>query len=361
MKAKNTTELLKQSSNFSTPKKNNLLPYAMPSHIAEEIENNGLTLEKADELSEAGIPVLKYKTQLTIHGEYELKKSGRVGGYKNLFLNDNKSLGVRYSALDLQKKKKIRSMANNILHYSKKLNIEVLQFHAAIFSDSSGHTKLTYADYFNPSNGISESDWYSLNVDKLNNLRKGFNAEFVGTLNAYLGVSQFLGKAFYIEFDVLAIYEKNVDKFLQQAYCITESEYELIVDSVRVEREAQEKLNAEKMAKLNEEFHSLKNEPITVIDGDIYFNYSVYELHDFDKLVLLQPYKPSENCSEIQFNLIVYKKTEDGIVFKRTRFIGKKEIKSVIEFHFSIKQEWIKAEEHPSRHFGKQILFRVFE
>jgi len=68
---------------------------------AEELET-GVTLER---LSEIGVPVFRYQTQVTIHGRLpDFNPETRPGGYKAVFRNQNGSIGVKYSAVDLPKK-----------------------------------------------------------------------------------------------------------------------------------------------------------------------------------------------------------------------------------------------------------------
>lgn len=68
---------------------------------AEELET-GCTLER---LTEIGVPVFRYQTQVTIHGQLpDFNPDTRPGGYKAVFRNQNGSIGVKYCAVDLPKK-----------------------------------------------------------------------------------------------------------------------------------------------------------------------------------------------------------------------------------------------------------------
>ena len=71
---------------------------------AEQIER-GVTIE---ELVNIGVPVYRYETQVTIHGNLPGIETKRVCGYKSLMVNGNGSLGVRYVAIDGEKKKLIK-------------------------------------------------------------------------------------------------------------------------------------------------------------------------------------------------------------------------------------------------------------
>ena len=102
--SKKPEEILSEEVNTDTPKKLNRSEEVVPMSIINEIENEGISIERLESL---GLPVYKYQTQITIHGIFEGLTKERVGGYKNLTLNQNKTLGVRYNAIDLEKKKLI--------------------------------------------------------------------------------------------------------------------------------------------------------------------------------------------------------------------------------------------------------------
>lgn len=78
----------------------------LPQTVVDSIENNGITLEMLDSL---GVPVFRYKTQITIHGQFPRFDYARTGdhGYKNVFQNKNNSVGVHWTAIDTEKKQKI--------------------------------------------------------------------------------------------------------------------------------------------------------------------------------------------------------------------------------------------------------------
>lgn len=67
----------------------------------QQIEEHGATFEQLENL---GVPVFKYKTQITIHGNFPELEQTYIGGYKNLLQNKNGSIGVKWRAIDYQKK-----------------------------------------------------------------------------------------------------------------------------------------------------------------------------------------------------------------------------------------------------------------
>lgn len=76
--------------------------------ILNELETSGATLERLDELNKT-IDIFRYKTQITIHGIFSELLNNRIGSYKNIFQNKNKSIGVKWEAIDYDKKKNIYS------------------------------------------------------------------------------------------------------------------------------------------------------------------------------------------------------------------------------------------------------------
>ena len=80
----------------------NVAPGTRANITADEIEA-GVTLERLDALN---VPVLRYSGQVTIHGVLpDFDADARPGGYKAIVKNGNGSLGVRYGAIDAEKKR----------------------------------------------------------------------------------------------------------------------------------------------------------------------------------------------------------------------------------------------------------------
>ena len=77
----------------------------VPTDLLERIEG-GCSLEVLEEMCK-DYNIYKYKTQITIHGIFPALSTKRVGGYVNLVQNKNLSVGVKYSAIDADKKSKL--------------------------------------------------------------------------------------------------------------------------------------------------------------------------------------------------------------------------------------------------------------
>ncbi len=71
---------------------------------ADEIES-GVTIERLQELN---VPVFQYGTQVTIHGELPpFDEKARPAGYKSIIRNGNGTIGVKYVAIDAEKKREL--------------------------------------------------------------------------------------------------------------------------------------------------------------------------------------------------------------------------------------------------------------
>lgn len=90
---------------FDTRKALNRSERIIPDHVIDEIEKSGVSSDMLDTL---GVPVFKYKTQITLHGKFNPGMKTRLGGYKMMVVNQNGSLGVRYQAIDVKNKRALK-------------------------------------------------------------------------------------------------------------------------------------------------------------------------------------------------------------------------------------------------------------
>ena len=86
----------------------NTAPNKQADITIDELEN-GVTIERLESLT---VPVYQYGTQITIHGIFKnIPDDLRVHGYKSIILNGNESLGVKYVAIDGDKKNLLSKVA----------------------------------------------------------------------------------------------------------------------------------------------------------------------------------------------------------------------------------------------------------
>lgn len=85
----------------------NTSPEFVDSEILDEIDQKGVTLERLKHFESMGLDVYKYMTQITIHGLFNKSDFSRISGYKFIFQNKNMSIGVKWGAIDSDKRDKL--------------------------------------------------------------------------------------------------------------------------------------------------------------------------------------------------------------------------------------------------------------
>lgn len=95
-------DLFEKVSVYDSKHIKNLSKKKVPQQLLEAVEN-GCSYETLLQFAK-GYPVCKYQTQITVHGIFNDLGTRRVGVYVNLCKNKNQSLGIRWSAIDYNKK-----------------------------------------------------------------------------------------------------------------------------------------------------------------------------------------------------------------------------------------------------------------
>jgi hypothetical protein len=192
---------------YDTRKALNRSMMKIPPEIVENIEKGGVDIEVIEEL---GIPVFKYKTQITLHGIFELEKGySYVAGYKSIITNQNKSIGVKYVAVDAKKKNKISNaiyIARQYQYYFEKKENIPSTIHWAYVSNST-ETKLRIT--------VSVDDYENnkVAIEKLKNTFNNIPDLYIGDKN--LSVYKLFGMYLVIvEIDLKAIYSRNLWAFI---------------------------------------------------------------------------------------------------------------------------------------------------
>ena len=154
----------------------------------------GITLEDIEELTKQNIPVLKYKTQITIHGLFPELNNSYIFGYKNLFQNKNKSIGVKYNAIDEEKRKRIAERLNCIgFNYSRN----------------------SLGTQFNIINRVTPETFESIKSTYLDIKSKIDQRLYFGHFNIWVG-SMYGMKYLCFDLYINAIYEHNIEPFLNK-------------------------------------------------------------------------------------------------------------------------------------------------
>ncbi len=101
------TETISATDNGYDTKHKLNLSKALPNIEPSAIERGGITLEQIGAIN---VPVCYYKTQITVHGQFDKTQGGYCAatGYKSIVQNGNDSIGIRWIAVDGEKKKLVR-------------------------------------------------------------------------------------------------------------------------------------------------------------------------------------------------------------------------------------------------------------
>lgn len=179
-------------------------------NLAENVDLDLDIIEKGvtyEELQSLKVPVCFYNTQITIHGKH--KHEFRIGGYKNIFINKNKSLGVRYSAVDYDKKRRIKQ-------YVDSFNC---QFTSTIY-------KLFKVKEINEKNIEDVRSEFLEIVERINKV------EFIGNYQIYIGKTPWGSVYMVLEIILNAIKEENVKPFIET---LEQKDLETIIEEKKQE------------------------------------------------------------------------------------------------------------------------------
>lgn len=164
----------------------------VPQKILDEIED-GCSLETLEKLLGKNFEIFKYKTQLTIHGEFPRLSTNRIGGYSNLFQNKNKSIGIRWNAIDYEKKSTLFSLLKfsdgwDVEHSSQTFGVYKLE---RVETSDCEKAKETIAKYRQIADGIDRSLFY-------------------GNVECYISRTMWGSPYIVLELNINAFYERNM-------------------------------------------------------------------------------------------------------------------------------------------------------
>lgn len=234
--------LLKQdlSAQFDTPKKINRSDARVPQTVIDEIESGAFTSESIEALVRSKIPVFKYRTCITIHGNFPAVETTSIGGYKNIHQNGNGSLEVYYSAIDTEKIERVRELIAGTgagWHFYSNSSARGFQIAKQI-------TKETLQQVRNELQPIAE---------------RVTRANIYGHTCLYIGRDMF--RTFLcLDVNILAIPADQVNTFAQTLHGLEPDQYAERRAKYLTEQAAEEKRRAEQDAAWTAEYHRLKAE-----------------------------------------------------------------------------------------------------
>jgi len=223
-KLKQKTKVYSISGATDKKSKLNKLNKIVDRFYLEQIED-GVTIEQIDKMKSKGLPVLKYGTQITIHGLFPNLSNNYIYGYKNVFQNKNKSIGIKYNAIDEDKRRVIADKVKQVgWKYSR--NSSDFNFEKVLVRDSKDKVP----------DAINELKQIMDNIDE---------SLFYGGKQIYYG--EIFGR-WYIVLSVRigAIYEVNVDKVSEQMGATKDAINQAVKQREVKEKERQERWDKEK-------------------------------------------------------------------------------------------------------------------
>ena len=200
------------------------------------LEKEGVTLEQLKEFEDEGLDIFRYKTQITIHGIFPKLKSKRLGDYKSLIENKNRSIGVKWRAIDLDKKHHIFDI---LKRYIPKLSLV----------SSSKDLFLRRISFIE-----SQSDLESKLIEFKEIANKFDKTLFYGQVVIY-GAKYAYSNILVLELHLNAIEESKIPEFITKA---TGVKYKVIMDIINGEKIKATK--AEAFAKKQKEIIKLAKE-----------------------------------------------------------------------------------------------------
>ena len=224
MEYNNVEKLFENKFNYDKKHKLNTSPKELPLKIIENI-NKGITLEQLSEILAKGYDIYKYSTQITIHGTCNDLTDNNVFLYNSLTLNKNKSLGVKWIAVDTEKKNEI---CTKLEYFGWTTNHTSLKFHPSLIkcSDNVSDAKKQCNDLKTIIDNIGENMFY-------------------GSYNIYIG--EIFGRYYSVlDLFINGIKQENVTPLLEK---ILDMDNETITNKIN-------SIEAEKKRKSNE-FHEL--------------------------------------------------------------------------------------------------------
>lgn len=187
--------------------------------VVDGIERFGITSERINELSADGFDIYKYQTQITLHGLCKELNDERIFGYKCLTLNNNQSIGIKYIAVDAEKKHTICDKLSYFGWWTKSSSTELHPFMMQRFKN--GNDAIIQCNEYNE---------IAKRIDR---------SLFCGSYSIYVGT--WMGM-YYAVFDLFvdAIIEENVNILLEQITGRTISEIDGIITAKDAEKKAKD-------------------------------------------------------------------------------------------------------------------------
>lgn len=253
----NKIETFFESRSYDSKNITNKSDVVISQETLDELESNGATYEFLESLN---VPVFKYMTQITIHGLFPELMNHRIGGYKNLFQNKNKSIGVKYTAIDRYKKKLIYNICAEYGGWF--INSSSTEY--SIRKTKRVFSKEDYMQYLPDFKAIYDR------IDK---------TLFVGSVDLYLAKG-LMCNYLVLEVDISLVKESNVTKVIENILDNDIESIKAFIENERIKKEKEQNEYLENHKRIEEEkekfvneakksikFDELKTDEVVLYDG----------------------------------------------------------------------------------------------
>ncbi len=309
-----TIETFFTSGNFDNKNITNKSNIVITQSNIDLLESDGATFELLETL---GVPVFKYRTQITIHGLFPQLKNNYIGGYKNLFQNKNLSIGVKYNAIDRIKKERIFKTVR-----------------AFLGSEWGVVNNSTEYSLYKSSKCFSSKEEYLSLLPEFETLAKRINQDlYYGSVQVYLTQSYF-GYYLNVGLNIGAIRNENVEVLIEN---ICESDILTINHKIRTDKELKERKElSQKLAKeeIEKEFQEKAKPYFDSAKKYISeLGYSKQTVKIYDGLIMLTKVTVNRETFDITYHFIKYFKSKAQKQFRFVNTTVVNEIPNEIEFN----------------------------
>lgn len=212
-------------SEYASKHKLNTCNKVVSQELLDKIEN-GCSLETLEEVSK-GFDIFKYRTQITIHGLFPELSTRCIGRYVNIVQNKNKSVGIKYNAIDHEKKERLYKLICDCTEYRITENSTTFHISQWIELDTSSEEAFKAP--------IKKA------VDEINKIDRKL---FYGSVHVYLCRGLFRTYAVK-EIKIKCFYERNFKTIVEQV-CGMSYDEALEIHNKKVEAERQRQIEWEK-------------------------------------------------------------------------------------------------------------------
>ena len=212
-------------SEYASKHKLNTCNKVVSQELLDKIED-GCSLETLEEVAK-GFDIFKYRTQITIHGLFPELSTRCIGRYVNIVQNKNKSVGIRYSAIDYDKKERLYELICDCTEYRITENSTTFHISQWIELDTS-----------------SEEAFKAPIMKAVDEIKKIDRKLFYGSVQVY--VLRGLFRTYAVkEINIKCFYERNFKTIVEQV-CGMSYDKVIEIHNKKVEEKRQRQIEWEK-------------------------------------------------------------------------------------------------------------------